>query len=109
MPLYTYDCECGETVREFNRIADRDTLAPFHCRKRMNRRFEPPQIQAQILGGGDLQGYLCPVTNEWVTSRTRRREIMKENDLIEAGDKTSSKDYRENKMLTATNGSRVAD
>lgn len=43
-------------------------------------------IQAQILGGGDCPGYQCPITNEFVTSRRRRREIMKENHVVESGD-----------------------
>jgi len=72
----------------------------------MDRVFEAPQIQAQILGGGSLHGYKCPITDKWVTSRRERRNIMAEHNVIEAGD--SSKSNHREKMIANTNGSGIA-
>lgn len=35
----------------------------------------------QIFGAGDFPGYKCPVTEKWVDSRKKRREIMAEHNL----------------------------
>ena len=35
----------------------------------------------RVMGGADNPGYLCPVTDQWVDSKRKRREIMKRHDL----------------------------
>lgn len=85
MPLYTYQCkECGDIKEEFRTIATRDDCPGCVCGVHMDFVIMPVNI-APILGGGDFQGYNCPVTDEFVTSRHRRSEIMKEHDLVEKG------------------------
>jgi hypothetical protein len=39
-----------------------------------------------ILGAADSPGYMCPVTTQWVDSKIKRRRIMDEHNLVEAGD-----------------------
>lgn len=108
MPLYTYKCPgCGEVFTEFNTVADRHK-GP-QCCEATQLKITATQIQAQILGGGSHQGYLCPVSGEWVTSRARRREIMKEHDLIEAGDTSSRQRERKARVMEATKGSMTSD
>lgn len=86
MPLYTYKCLiCNSEQDAVRRIADRKK-GPECCDNIMKQKIIAPMIQAQILGGGDCPGYQCPITNEFVTSRRRRREIMKENHVVESGD-----------------------
>lgn len=86
MPTYSYKCqECGSEKDAIRRIADRKN-GPDCCGQTMKQVIVAPMIQAQILGGGDCPGYVCPVTQEFVTSRKRRREIMKENGCHESGD-----------------------
>lgn len=64
------------------KIADRHD-GPMCC-VQMKQKIVPTQI-APVLGGGDLPGYHCPVSGEYVTSRKRRRDIMKEHNLMEKG------------------------
>ena len=89
-----------------NRVDDRHINAPMCC-EQTKLVIKPVQIQAQILGGGNLPGYLCPVTGDYVTSRTKRREIMKEHNLIETGDSNRHSKNRE-QMLTNTNETGVS-
>lgn len=105
MPRYAYRCPCGLVAHEFNTIAERDS-GPRCCGTVMTRVIEAPQIQAQILGGGALPGYECPVTGRYVTSRRERRNIMAEHGLVEAGSKRS--DHRD-RMLENTNETGVAN
>jgi len=85
MPTYTYTCDsCGAEREDIRRVADRHDPTDCECGASMRFRIIPPQI-APILGGGDLPGYKCPVTDEFVTSKKRRRQIMKEHDLVETG------------------------
>lgn len=39
----------------------------------------------RVFGAHDLEGYHCPVTDRFVTSKRERRNIMKEHDLQEVG------------------------
>lgn len=105
MPRYSYRCSCGALYSEFRSIANRHDGPVCECGENTRLVIEAPQIQAQILGGGTTPGYLCPVTGEYVTSRNRRRDIMKEYDLIEASEPSDRKE----KMLEATNGTGVSN
>lgn len=83
MPTYTYQCKtCGKIEDSFRKIADRDNN-PI-CHGEMVRKIIPPMLQP-VLGGGGLQGYKCPVTDKWITSRKERKNIMAEHNLIEKG------------------------
>ena len=42
----------------------------------------PTQLQP-VLGGGDFQGYQCVVSDKWIDSRKKRRETMKQFDILE--------------------------
>lgn len=108
MPLYTYACpKCGGVDTEFNTVANRHA-GPVCCGASMKLEITPTQV-ANVLGGGDFQGYRCPVTDQWVTSRRQRREIMARQGLIEAGDKSRADEKRREKMLANTNGTGVSD
>lgn len=83
MPLYTYKCpKCDKTTDHVNSIANRKN-GP-ECCEPMELKIMPTMVQ-DPLGGGANPGYDCPVTGEHVTSRKRRREIMRENNLVETG------------------------
>jgi len=55
------------------------------------------------MGGGDFPGYQCPVTEEFVTSRRKRKYIMDSNNLVEVGDREPSK-KRQQQTEDAANG-----
>jgi hypothetical protein len=44
-----------------------------------------------VMGAADNPGYMCPVTDQWVDSKRKRKEIMVEHDLREhsSADKVS--------------------
>jgi putative FmdB family regulatory protein len=82
MPLYTYKCKCGKTEDAWRSIAEMEDSP--ECHGKMIQVIIPPNI-APILGGGNNPGYHCVVTDQWVDSKRKRREIMKEHNLVEAG------------------------
>lgn len=84
MPLYTYKCdECGDVKDAVNKISNRK-IGPKCCEQNMYQIIVPVNIQP-VLGGGSFQGYVCPVTSKFVTSRKERRNIIAEHNLIEKG------------------------
>lgn len=84
MPTYTFRCPCGEVKDAFRSIANREDGPICECGQKMAKIITPVNI-APILGGGDMPGYKCPVTDQYVTSRRQRRNIMAEHDLVEKG------------------------
>ena len=108
MPLYTYACaKCGGNVEHFNTV-ENHAKGPECCGSSMVQRIVPVNLGV-VLGGGSFQGYKCPVTDQWVTSRQQRRNIMAEHNLVEAGDATKSSRDRHEKMMHATNGTGVSN
>ena len=80
MPLYTYHCKkCNNNQTAYRKVEERHD-APVCC-DRMELKIVPTQKYIDIIG----PGYKDIVTGEYVDSRKRRREIMKEHNLIEAG------------------------
>lgn len=59
-------------------------MGPECCEGRMAQIILPANI-APVLGGGSWPGYENIVTGEFVTSRRRHREILKEHNLVEKG------------------------
>ena len=87
MPLYTYQCDiCDSIIDEYRTVDNRHQYPYCECGHLMGLKIVPTQI-SPVLGGGDFQGYLCPVTDKWVTSRKERKEIMKRHNLVETGDR----------------------
>jgi putative FmdB family regulatory protein len=85
MPLYTYKCdECDQLVDAIRSVANYNECPKCECGGDTQRKIIPPMI-APVLGGGDMPGYQCPVSGQYVTSRRQRRGIMSEYNLIEKG------------------------
>ncbi len=91
MPLYSYKCsKCGELTDSYNMISTRHKAPVCGCGGDTSLSIQPVQI-APVLGGGDFQGYMCPVTDTFITSRRKRKYVMDEHNLIETGDVAPSK------------------
>jgi putative FmdB family regulatory protein len=83
MPLYTYKClQCGRVEDAYRSISERDN-GP-ECHGKMPKIIVPTMI-GTILGVASNPGYTCPVTGEFVTDTRRRKEIIREHNLIEKG------------------------
>lgn len=79
MPIYTIACaECGAQEDVFRPISRYNDL-PNHCGKPMHRVVTAPYVAA------DIQPYKSMATGEWITSRSKHREHLKANRLIEIG------------------------
>ena len=87
--LYDYRCKHCGTERDdvYNSIDTRHTNAPVCC-------YAPMEIVIKTAPYGfvdrDIR-YRCPVTNEGVTSRKQRNEIMARESLIDANDIVNKK------------------
>lgn len=90
--LYDYQCKtCGLETEEFNRIDERNTNAPLCCGQRMEI-----VIKSAPYGYVDRKiDYICPVTNEHVTSKKKRREIMAREGLVSAHEMVTTWENRE--------------
>ena len=86
--IYEYKCLSCKHVTDLSRSMDhRD--APAHCGEcggETKRIISGGQGFRTVLGGADMPGYMCPVTDTWVDSKRKRDRIMKEHDLVEMGD-----------------------
>lgn len=89
--LYEYKCPSCHTSVTVNRpVANYDDpLECPECMKPMKRRITGGLGFTPVMGGADMPGYKCPVTDQWVDSKKKRREIMAKHDLVERGDSTS--------------------
>lgn len=84
MPTYSYRCgQCGRDADAYRPMKDH-AKGPDCCGAPMAQVILPNHI-APILGGGNFPGYQCVVSDEYVTSRKRRREIMAEYNVVEKG------------------------
>lgn len=80
MPVYTYKCmRCEKITDFFNTIQNRKNCPVCTCGGTTEKIIVPTQVQPQ------MPEYTCLVSGEVVTSRKRRKEIMKEHNLIEKG------------------------
>ena len=89
--LYDYQCkQCKAETEAINKVDERNTNAPVCC-------DEPMVIiikQAPMGYMGRTIDYICPVTNEHVTTKRQRRNIMAENNLKPAHELMQSKEAR---------------
>ena len=91
MPIYTYKCSiCDKVTDSYNTISGMNDCPECECGRETEKIIVPVNI-APVLGGGDFQGYLCPVSDQWVTPRKKRQYITESNNLVEVGDRKPSK------------------
>lgn len=83
MPLYTYQCAKNHTKEQWSSISERESAPPCECGLSMKMVITPVRINGAFLGSARNEGYKCPVTQEWVSTKKRRREIMAEHNLRE--------------------------
>lgn len=85
MPVYTYRCnDCAQTFEEVRKIAHMDDPAPCSCGSEDTRCIIVPVRFNRVYGAADFPGYRCIVTDQWVDSRKKRRDIEREHNLQEA-------------------------
>lgn len=84
--LYDYRCQmCGTDREAANSVAERHSNAPICCGQRSKL-----IIKTAVPGFIDREiHYVCPVTNEGVTSRRQRNNIMAREGLVDADPRQS--------------------
>lgn len=97
MPIYEYHCKtCGSSQDLFNKIDERETNAPFCC----DEQTEKAVTACMVFIPGECH-YICPVTDEKVTSYRQRKNIMAREGLVDANDRPPSVVINEKKKKTA--------
>lgn len=85
MPIYDFKCPAGHIDRNVVARHD-DTVTCTGCGQVTERYWGETRLMFdRVFGAHDMAGYHCPVTDEFVTSRKRRKQIMKEHGLEEVG------------------------
>lgn len=94
MPLYKHRCfDCGDEFEEFRSMKED---SPTICKKcgggDLRQILSAPSLVVE-----DIKPYKSVVTGEMITSRSKHREHLKRNNLVEVGDQLppSLKKYRE--------------
>lgn len=83
MPTYVYQCEQGHTTEAYRKIAELDDCPVCSCGLETKKIITAVMFNAGFLGSYRNQGYQCPVTNDWVDTKRKRKNIMAEHNLVE--------------------------
>lgn len=87
MPLYDVQCpNCGQVDDVWAKIADDQAMCP-QCGVATKRLISPTRLQLDIEPYFDenLADAKTSPAGQWVTSRQHKRQIMKEQGLVEVG------------------------
>lgn len=70
MPMYRIKCDaCGKREMMFRKVDERNDT-PLCCKEPMVRLLEAPAVR------GDLGGYSCPITGDWIEGRRAHEENL---------------------------------
>lgn len=90
--LYDYQCkQCQAETEAINTVAERNTNAPVCCGQHMEIIIKSAPMGYM----GRTIDYICPVTNQHVSSKRQRRNIMAEHNLKPAHELMQSKAQRD--------------
>lgn len=83
MPIYSFKCDkCNDLKDVFKSIKEFDNDIPICCNKNMQRVIFAPMVM------NDMEPYMSMATGEWITSRSRHKEHLKQHNCIEIGNET---------------------
>ena len=83
MPTYVYRCPDYHITEKVTNLAGHARNVPCGtCEKEARQVLTAPRL----VYVDNMPSYECPVTGQHVTTRHQRNEIMKQNDMVEAGD-----------------------
>lgn len=82
MPIYPFECStCNKSEDVYATVSDYERgVAPMCCRAPMDRIYTPLHVQP------DISGYQSQITGEWIGSRSRHRDHLRQHDCVEVGD-----------------------
>jgi predicted nucleic acid-binding Zn ribbon protein len=83
MAIYSYKCDsCESTQRQMNSIDNRKT-GPECCGSHMAQVIEAPMVNDNFLGSFKNEGYVSPLSGNYITSANQRRSEMVEYNVVE--------------------------
>jgi len=83
MPLYSYKCNtCESTQRQMNSIDNRK-IGPECCGVNMSQVIEAPMVNDNFLGSFKNEGYVSPLSGNYITSKKQRKSEMIEYNVVE--------------------------
>ncbi len=83
MPTYVYKCPDGHVTEKVLALADHVRTIPCETCNKVARQVLTAPKGIYI---DSMPNYKCPVTDQIVTTRHQRNEIMKQNEMVEVGD-----------------------
>lgn len=85
--IYSYRCNHCDYVQDARRsMAERHNAPACDvCGGDMRHIITPVEFKAAFLGSVNNPGYMCPVTEQYVSTNRQRRNIIAEHGLIEKG------------------------
>jgi len=81
MPLYEYRCAAGHLTDEYRSVEDRSRATVCRCGELAEK------IVSRVgFAMPDISGYRSMQTGEWISSRSKHRDHLRQHNLIEVGD-----------------------
>lgn len=91
MPIYEYECGCGQAFERFLPLSEYDHPQACRCGQIAKKVLSAPQVSA------DYAGYQCPVTGQWIEGKRAHRENLRRQGCHEydPGELTAAKRFQE--------------
>jgi hypothetical protein len=87
MPVYPFECLCGESREVWRKIKQRDDAEWCRCGVAMRRTIARPNVNPDY--EPYLDEHLTPMFSSapgtWVKSRSHRKELMKNRGVVPTG------------------------
>lgn len=98
MPLYTYECQCGNRFTKLIRLVDYQTDQRCTCGEMAKKVITVPAIFS------DYAGYECPVSGSWIEGKKQHEENLKKHNcrILEKGEMSDFKRNNEEKEKDLT-------
>lgn len=85
MPTYEHKCgSCGDISTDFRSISAPEPTVCLKCGGPLSQYFRGSSAATY----GDLEPYWSPLSGEWVTSRSQRREEIRKYNVVEVGNES---------------------
>lgn len=96
MPVYEYQCECGNRFDRYLPLVNYKDPQTCECGNIAAKRLSRPNIQ------GDSQGYDCPVTGKWIEGKKAHKDNLRRHGchVLEAGEKSDVEKRRKQEELS---------
>ena len=91
MPLYDFQCQCGEHFERHVKLEDFEEQQFGACGLPATRVISAPRFSVENVG------YDCPITGKWIGSKREHEENLKQHGcrVLETGETEQAKKFRQ--------------